>query len=96
MSNFPSGSEVTSTQRAAAMAALTPHLTSEIPQPLSSPAPGTPKTGGFHRMQTSSNSQRAAAMAALSSVLGTPATPPSSNHGDLCFSHTSLPSLVLN
>jgi hypothetical protein len=71
-------------------------LTSEIPQPLSSPAPGTPKTGGFHRMQTSSNSQRAAAMAALSSVLGTPATPPSSNHGDLCFSHTSLPSLVFN
>ncbi|KAH9566319.1 hypothetical protein CY35_04G125100 [Sphagnum magellanicum] len=82
MSNSPSGSEVTSTQRAAAMAALTPHLTSEIPQPLSSPAPGTTKIGGFHRMQTSSNSQRAAAMAALSSVLGTPATPPSSNHAE--------------
>jgi hypothetical protein len=80
MSNSPSGSEVTSTQRAAAMAALTPHLTSEIPQPLSSP--GTTKIGGFHRMQTSSNSQRAAAMAALSSVLGTPATPPSSNHAE--------------
>ncbi|KAG0607331.1 hypothetical protein M758_8G020200 [Ceratodon purpureus] len=73
------GAKDTSTQRAAAMAALSSQLTSEgklskaaqtIINQNSASAPGSPK---FHRPSTA-NSQRAAAMAALSFMLGTKST----------------------
>lgn len=81
------GAKDSSTQRAAAMAALSSQLTSEgklskvvqtVMNQNSSSAPVSPR---FHR-PSSGNSQRAAAMAALSFMLGTKPGPPSAVSGE--------------
>jgi len=84
------GSKDVSTQRAAAMAALSSQLTSEgmlpkaaqglLQRQNSSSAPVSPRFQRPHAANTTASSQRAAAMAALSSVLtGTKPGPPVSN-----------------
>ena len=87
------GSKDVSTQRAAAMAALSSQLTSEgmlpkaaqglLQRQNSSSAPVSPRFQRPHAANTTASSQRAAAMAALSSVLtGTKPGPPVSNLGE--------------